>query len=326
MMKVGASELKPANFHKKIKRFKYTRVQSILVMDCSTEFLVSKLAQLKLEKSFTDFISKLKEDSMQVQSLIFPKDKFSKRKAVLWAKKHGFKVPKIDETENSLRIRQKNPSQFTVFKTKEFSGSGVKAVVAKAASEIASKFSGLVRVPMVSKMANIKNELQIPIPMEVELWILKTGPNKDGTIRPEDLTIAVPGFSNRGIIDFHDMDDMSGPTRHKISDVKGYTGAAKLGADLNEPNVLWVVAPGIIHDRAIAYQLYLKEIMGEPLEISAEFRFRPLWKDGVMYQTNIKGDLISIVKEGNIKGNQIRIKNISIQSQEVGEILAIQTH
>lgn len=68
--------------------------------------------------------------SMKVQTLIFSKDKFSRQSAVKWAKKHGFKATKVDEKENTYRIRQKDPDQFGTFRTIEFKP-GIKAVVAK---------------------------------------------------------------------------------------------------------------------------------------------------------------------------------------------------
>lgn len=68
--------------------------------------------------------------SMKVQTLIFSKDKFSKRAAVKWAATHGFKVPKVDEKENTYRIRQRDPDEFETFRTISFKP-GLKAVVAK---------------------------------------------------------------------------------------------------------------------------------------------------------------------------------------------------
>ena len=47
----------------------------------------------------------------EIQSLIFPKNKFSESEARRWAKSHGFKAPKTDMTKNSIRIRQLSPSK-----------------------------------------------------------------------------------------------------------------------------------------------------------------------------------------------------------------------
>ncbi len=49
----------------------------------------------------------------EVQTLIFDKKEFPKRSdATKWAKAHGFRTDKVDETENSFRLRQKNPNDF----------------------------------------------------------------------------------------------------------------------------------------------------------------------------------------------------------------------
>jgi len=71
---------------------------------------------------------------MNVQTLIFPKGKFERAAAVEWAKKHGYKVDKVDETGSSWRIRQKLPGRMgpKTFRTIAFGDSGIKAVVAKA--------------------------------------------------------------------------------------------------------------------------------------------------------------------------------------------------
>jgi len=69
--------------------------------------------------------------STEVQSLIFDKDFFDKREAKSWARTHDFLSTGVDETENSYRIRQANPSDFAAgtFRTIELT-EGVKAVIA----------------------------------------------------------------------------------------------------------------------------------------------------------------------------------------------------
>lgn len=69
-------------------------------------------------------------DSMRVQTLIFDKEKFSRESAVKWAESHGFKASKVDEKENTFRLRQRDPDEFEVFRTITFKP-GIKAVVAK---------------------------------------------------------------------------------------------------------------------------------------------------------------------------------------------------
>lgn len=69
-------------------------------------------------------------ESMKVQTLLFSKDRFSRSSAVKWAKSHGFKATKVDEKENTFRLRQRPPSEFETFRTITFKP-GIKAVVAK---------------------------------------------------------------------------------------------------------------------------------------------------------------------------------------------------
>lgn len=68
--------------------------------------------------------------SMKVQTLIFAKSHFSRESAMKWAKSHGFKAGKVDEKENTYRLRQKDPGEFETFRTISFKP-GLKAVVAK---------------------------------------------------------------------------------------------------------------------------------------------------------------------------------------------------
>lgn len=67
---------------------------------------------------------------MIVQSILFDKDKYTKTKAKKWLKDHGFKIKKIDETENYLRFRQRTPEPTKSYKTKRIS-IGIKFVLMK---------------------------------------------------------------------------------------------------------------------------------------------------------------------------------------------------
>lgn len=54
----------------------------------------------------------------QVQSLIFPKVKrWTKSSAVAWAKSHGMRSDKVDETSTSFRLRQRSPGAFKKHRT-----------------------------------------------------------------------------------------------------------------------------------------------------------------------------------------------------------------
>jgi len=72
-----------------------------------------------------------KADPTTVQTLIFAKKEFESADAAKkWASEHDFKSPKVDETEDSFRLRQRDPGDFKEgsFKTVDLKG-GVKAVI-----------------------------------------------------------------------------------------------------------------------------------------------------------------------------------------------------
>ena len=71
-------------------------------------------------------------ENSKIQSLIFPKRKFTNTKALEWASDHGFKAEKVEPTRNTIRIRQFSPNkikQGTECKTIQFGGSGVQGVL-----------------------------------------------------------------------------------------------------------------------------------------------------------------------------------------------------
>jgi CYTH domain-containing protein len=60
-----------------------------------------------------------KASGLKVQSLIFDKGRFkTAAQAIAWAKSHGYKVPKVDETEDKWRVRQEDPGGFKKGATK----------------------------------------------------------------------------------------------------------------------------------------------------------------------------------------------------------------
>jgi len=69
--------------------------------------------------------------SMTIQTLIFSKEKFSKAEATKWCQDHDYKTG-VDETEDSYRIRQRDPGDFAdgSFRTKTITD-GVTAVFGK---------------------------------------------------------------------------------------------------------------------------------------------------------------------------------------------------
>lgn len=80
---------------------------------------------------------KQEEQSTTVQSVICSKDVFSKDEAIEWVKSHDFRYDKLDETEDSYRFRQRDPSEFVEgsFKTIDIT-EGVKAVIGHLKTEV----------------------------------------------------------------------------------------------------------------------------------------------------------------------------------------------
>jgi hypothetical protein len=71
-----------------------------------------------------------KQEPTTIQTLIFSKEIFSREEAVAWAKEHDFHANKVDETENTFRLRQREPNEFQEgsFRTIELTD-GVQAVI-----------------------------------------------------------------------------------------------------------------------------------------------------------------------------------------------------
>jgi HK97 family phage prohead protease len=71
-------------------------------------------------------------DSTTIQTLIFDKEMFTVEQAKQWADEHDFKSDSVDETEDSIRLRQIDPDEFyeDSFRTIEIDD-GIKAVIGK---------------------------------------------------------------------------------------------------------------------------------------------------------------------------------------------------
>ena len=71
-----------------------------------------------------------RKQGTEIQTLIFPNEKFTRAQALSFARRHGFKTSKVDETDTSFRIRQKDPDDFSRIRTISLADSGgVKATV-----------------------------------------------------------------------------------------------------------------------------------------------------------------------------------------------------
>lgn len=69
---------------------------------------------------------------MEVQSLVFDANRFSRREARTWASEHGFKAPATERLETTIRVRQKSKGSFdeSTFRTFSMGSGGVQAVAA----------------------------------------------------------------------------------------------------------------------------------------------------------------------------------------------------
>ena len=71
------------------------------------------------------------KSSTTVQTLLFPRPRYSESRAKAWASAHGYLAYKTDVKSNTIRIRQRDPSDFKKgsFRTISLGKSGVKAVI-----------------------------------------------------------------------------------------------------------------------------------------------------------------------------------------------------
>lgn len=65
-----------------------------------------------------------KKASSRVQSVVFPKDEWTKDEAMKWLSDHMFKYEKVDKEPNTLRYRQADPYKFARFATKVVDSDG----------------------------------------------------------------------------------------------------------------------------------------------------------------------------------------------------------
>lgn len=106
-----------------------------------SEFKRESLRELRLENGVTVVIGILVDQfvikATEIQTLIFPQDKFDKKQALAFAKRNDFKSNKIDVTSSSVRLRQRDPGDFVRLRTIALPGSdGVKAVIGPVKKEI----------------------------------------------------------------------------------------------------------------------------------------------------------------------------------------------
>ncbi len=75
-------------------------------------------------------VNKYIVESVEVQSVMFDKDKYSVKDAKRWLKKHNFKNDDVDVKKTVIKFRQKNPKKYKDFFVKEIK-SGIKFIFGK---------------------------------------------------------------------------------------------------------------------------------------------------------------------------------------------------
>lgn len=87
---------------------------------------------LTTDKNTGENNTKQSDEKTSTQSLIFSKEKFTQAEAVKWANDHEYRSDKIDETETSFRLRQKEPDEFVdgSFRTIDITD-GIQAVIGR---------------------------------------------------------------------------------------------------------------------------------------------------------------------------------------------------
>ena len=99
----------------------------------SADYDVARCQRFRAQKRNRSDRFDQREDT-EVQTLIFEMGFFTREQAIAWAKDHGFKSEKVDETEDSFRLRQQQPGRFQAnsFRTIEFMGvRGIQAVIGR---------------------------------------------------------------------------------------------------------------------------------------------------------------------------------------------------
>ena len=77
----------------------------------------------------------------EVQTLMFPRSRYSAGEAKRWAKDHGFRATKVDTTDEYHRLRQRDPKDFDEFRTFEL-GDGIKGVYGRVKGRKANEEHG----------------------------------------------------------------------------------------------------------------------------------------------------------------------------------------
>jgi hypothetical protein len=64
-----------------------------------------------------------------VQTLLFPRDRFTVDAAKAWARSRSWRASDVDVTDAFIHLRQEDPSRYKRLRTVPFGGSGIEARV-----------------------------------------------------------------------------------------------------------------------------------------------------------------------------------------------------
>lgn len=94
-----------------------------------------------------------------VQSILFDKDKWTKRRAVAWLKKHDYTGLDVDEKENTLRYRQVEPDDKNKYITKDI-GNGIQLVIMYPHKNKPSKRSNMKDKTVIRALGKLQKQFE----------------------------------------------------------------------------------------------------------------------------------------------------------------------
>lgn len=142
-------------------------VQDIGIAKHTNENLVKSYGYLLEKDEFKKGggVKRFCDEGTEIQTILFDKKEFTEAQAKAWAEKHGFKSD-VDEKENTYRLRQVNPDEFTDFRTIDIK-KGIKAVVGCPKSQYNT--GGNINNLKNENMEKLKNEgNRIPVLVKTE--------------------------------------------------------------------------------------------------------------------------------------------------------------
>lgn len=175
----------------------YLPLRPLVIFDppMRLEKALGKRRELDLANDVVEPIDIQLQESTKIQTLIFSRAAFTKSEAVRWARDHDFNSSKVDVTEESIRLRQREPEDFQdgSFRTIELTA-GVKAVIG---------------VPKAGSKKSDSKPAEVAKSDDVVVTIIKrsTHDNEDGTEHFVMGVVLVPDETDAHG-DFYNVDDV----------------------------------------------------------------------------------------------------------------------